>query len=94
MLAKIAQNPLNRNRPVHGNSLNSPRETYLYELVDENGNHLKYGISSDPYHRYTQEFMKDKYMNIIDQGSRRDMYRLEHEMILNNPRGPLQRNGH
>jgi hypothetical protein len=40
---------------VHGNSLNSPRQTTLYQLVDPSGNIAKYGITSepDPDDRYT-----------------------------------------
>jgi hypothetical protein len=80
--------------PIHGNSVNSPRTTYLYELVDENGNHLKYGITSNPDTRYTHAFMADKRMLILGEGSRRDMYVLENRLITTNPRGPLQLNNH
>jgi hypothetical protein len=81
---------------VHGNSLDSPRKTYLYQLVDKAGQHLKYGITSeeDPMDRYSQAFMRDKTMYILDQGTRRAMYLLENELILSNPRGELQWNNH
>lgn len=80
--------------PVHGNSLNSTRKAYLYDLVDNEGNHLKYGITQNPNARYTRAFMQDKQMFILNQGSRRAMYELESELIRNNPRGPLQLNNH
>jgi hypothetical protein len=84
------------NQPVHGNSLKSTKTTYLYELLDEEGNHLKYGITSEtnPLDRYSRAFLVDKRMVILDWGSRREIYSLEHELILNNPRGPLQVNMH
>ena len=64
---------------VHGNSLDSPRTTVLYELVADQGNHLKYGITSqtNPLNRYTREFMLDKRMRIIATGTGREMYILE-----------------
>ena len=80
----------------HGNSLNSNRQTYLYELSDLDGNHLKYGITSqtNPENRYPRIFLKDKIMTILADGTRREMYQLENEFILNNPRGLLQLNNH
>jgi Possible hemagglutinin (DUF637) len=41
---------------VHGNSLDSQRQTYVYQLTDrDNGDVLKYGITSEanPFSRYT-----------------------------------------
>ena len=61
---------------IHGNSLNSPKTAYLYDLVDNEGNHLKYGITQNPNARYTRAFMQDKRMIILNQGSRRAMYEL------------------
>jgi RHS repeat-associated protein len=82
---------------IHGNSLNSTKKTTLYELVDaETGEHLKFGITSEanPLDRYSESFMKNKEMLILDEGTRREMHELEHSLIVNNPRGPLQLNNH
>jgi len=82
--------------PVHGNSLNSPKKTSLYELLDSDGDHLKFGITSEvnPESRYTKQFMENKSMFIIDQGTRREIYELENAIITANRRGPLQLNDH
>ncbi len=80
---------------IHGNSLDSPKETILYELVNkETLEHLKFGITSDPAKRYTKEFMKDKLMVELDRGRRRLMHEIEGSLILNNPRGLLQFGAH
>lgn len=86
----IADAPQTR---IHGNSYNSPKETYLYDLKDFNtGEHLKYGITSasPPEGRYSAEFMKDKIMDILHVGPRRDIAALERELVIKNP-GPLNR---
>jgi RHS repeat-associated protein len=90
------QSSTNPSQPVHGNSLNSTKKTTLYELLSNNGDHLKYGITSqsNPLDRYSRSFMQDKRMKFISQGTRRDMYYLENKMILGNPRGTLQFNNH
>ena len=41
----------------YGNSLKSTKTTTLYELVDAAGNHLKWGITSNPLTRYSQKFL-------------------------------------
>jgi hypothetical protein len=82
---------------VHGNSLNSPKNTVLYQLVDrKTGEHLKFGITSQtsPLRRYSREFMEDKRVIYLFEGSRREMYELEESFILNNPRGRLQFGNH
>lgn len=98
ILAGGGTDPSGHDTPsIHGNNLNSPRNTTLYELVDaETGDHLKFGITSEPnpLDRYSKTFMDDKEMLILDEGSRREMYELEQSYILNNPRGPLQLNNH
>jgi hypothetical protein len=70
MMYKITHDPLNSDadtqsaagssKPPHGNSLDSTRKTTLYELLDEDGNHLRYGITSEPnpLDRYTRSFME------------------------------------
>ena len=75
---------------VHGNSLDSPRTTYLYQLYDNNDQYLKTGITDDPGGRYSQKFMEDKYMDIINSGNRRNMVTLERHIVEIDP-GPLNR---
>jgi RHS repeat-associated protein len=65
---------------VHGNSLDSPRQTYLYQLTDiYNGDILKYGITSNPApeQRYTASFYAATYsrMDIIGSFSNRGFAR-------------------
>ena len=55
-------------RLVHGNSLQSMQQTYVYELRQEvTGELLKYGITSNPGERYTNSFYisTNSSMNII-----------------------------
>jgi RHS repeat-associated protein len=73
---------------LHGNSRLSDAPTSLYRLEDLNGNYLKTGITSNPGGRYTQDFMSDKFMNIINVGSRSNMMDLERFIVEFDP-GPL-----
>jgi len=73
---------------LHGNSRQSNVPTSLYQLFDLTGNYLKTGISSNPTGRYTQEFMSDKAMTIINVGSRSNMLDLERLIVEFDP-GPL-----
>ncbi len=73
---------------VHGNSRQSDAPTSLYQLFDLDGNYLKTGISSNPGGRYTQDFMSDKFMDIINVGSRSNMLDLERLIVQFDP-GPL-----
>jgi hypothetical protein len=73
---------------LHGNSRLSDAPTSLYRLEDLNGTYLKTGITSNPAGRYTQEFMSDKFMNIINVGSRSNMMDLERFIVEFDP-GPL-----
>ena len=78
---------------VHGNSLNSPKPTMLYQLVDkEKGTHLKYGVTSalKEENRYSKAFLKDKKMTVLDRGSRREMVSKERELVEKKP-GPLNK---
>jgi hypothetical protein len=82
---------------IHGNSLDSPKDTVLYELVNkQTGDHLKFGITSNPTptNRYTRKFLEDKELIILDRGPRRLMHEIEGSLILNNPRGSLQLGAH
>ncbi|MFA6096302.1 MAG: LamG-like jellyroll fold domain-containing protein [Candidatus Paceibacterota bacterium] len=92
----IGKTFVGQTKKIHGNSLDSPKNTFLYELFDNKGSHLKYGITSkeDPLKRYTNKFMEDKSMKVLGSGSRREMYQKEASIIKNNPRGPLQKNNH
>ena len=56
--------------------------------ADLEGNYLKTGITSNPAGRYTQEFMSDKFMDIINVGSRSNMMDLERQIVEVDP-GPL-----
>jgi hypothetical protein len=85
------------NKTVNWNSLDSPKKTYLYDLENKKTwEHLKYWITSQqpPIKRYTNTFMEDKNMYIINSWTRREMYTLENQTILSNPRGILQKNNH
>jgi hypothetical protein len=73
---------------LHGNSRLSEQPTSLYQLSDLDGNYLKTGITSNPAGRYTQGFMSDKFMDIINVGSRSDMLDLERSIVEVDP-GPL-----
>jgi len=88
---------LSKTKNIHWNSLKSLKKTYLYDLKEvETKVHLKYWITSKPIpeKRYTNKFMEDKYMDIIDEWTRYDMHTLEHEKIISNPRWILQKNNH
>ena len=75
---------------IHGNSLDSPKETTVYQLKTKEGEYLKTGMTSENpiENRYNKKFMKDKKMKEIDKGSRREMAQKEKELIKQNP-GPL-----
>ena len=78
---------------VHGNSLNSPKETHLYQLFHKKTReYLKTGITSKkvPQRRYTKKFMADKEMRVLTSGSRRGMAALERN-IIGVHRGSLNR---
>ena len=80
-----------RTSPVwsgHGNSLLSPRTAYLYRLYTNSGDFLKVGMSQDPYSRYTQGFLWNKYIRVFAQGSRAEMSALERYLVETEP-GPL-----
>lgn len=66
----------------------SDRPTSLYQLYDLEGNYLKTGITSNPGGRYSQDFMGDEFMDIINVGTRSNMMDLERRTVELNP-GPL-----
>jgi len=73
---------------THGNSLLSGRSANLYELYTKDGRFLKYGVSQNPYSRYSSSFMADKDIFPIASGTRREMIVLERQKVTLNP-GPL-----
>lgn len=76
---------------VHGNSALSTRTAYLYRLTELNtGELLKWGISKNPFRRYTQGFMESKRIEPMISGSRREMLNLERWIVEHDP-GPLNR---
>ncbi|MFF3290685.1 DNRLRE domain-containing protein [Streptomyces sp. NPDC003023] len=94
---QFAPNPATPPKPpasgTHGNSLNNPNPTTLYQLVDaKTGDHLKWGITSEanPMSRYTSKFMRGKRMDIIATGNRKDMTAHERFLTSRWP-GPLNK---
>lgn len=66
---------------VHGNSRNSEATTSLYQLYDADGNYLKTGVTANPAGRYSGTFMEDKFMDVINTGSRSNMLDLERRIV-------------
>lgn len=75
---------------VHGNSRLSEKPTSLYQLYDADGTDLKTDITANPAGRYPASFMKVKYMDVINTGSRSNMLDLEPTIVHVDP-GPLNR---
>jgi RHS repeat-associated protein len=73
---------------IHGNSGDSPLTAYLYRLTSTTGEYLKTGISQNPASRYPKWFMRDKEMEILTSGQRRDILNLE-RYIVERDRGKL-----
>jgi RHS repeat-associated protein len=74
---------------THGNTAGDQPAT-LYERYDAEGNFLKHGISQDPSRRYTQAELDGGYLIRTQTGPRREMLRIERELVETNP-GPLNR---
>ncbi len=93
--ANIAPKIIAEQAAVHGNSLKSLRPTWGYKLYSADGTFLKNGITSqiEPELRYTQKFMKDKYMEAIKFPNRKAAWDWEYKqnLIL---KGPLNKNMH
>jgi hypothetical protein len=82
--AAQAQQP-NSSQQVHGNSLSSPKPTWLYRLVERaTGQTMKWGITNatNPQHRYTQQYYQDNNVRLVPAalGQRWHMYGLEHQL--------------
>lgn len=73
---------------VHGNSRNSEATTSLYQLYDADGNYLKTGVTANPAGRYSGTFMEDKFVDVINTGSRSNMLDLERRIVEYDP-GPM-----
>ena len=68
----------------HGNSLNTKKTNYGYELQDSNGNILKYGETTNPARRYSQRWLeKNGYnMKIMTSGPKQSVHLWQHQKIL------------
>lgn len=77
---------------VHANSKASTLENTLYRLETTAGDNLKTGVTSKaiPEKRYTNAFMNDQVMKILNKGSRPEMLKQERSIVESNP-GPLNR---
>ena len=77
-------------KKIHGNSLDSPKENTLYRLETEEGDLLKWGVTSaEPIQRrYPQKYLKRKRMTPVGNGSRRDMIAAERRLVETQA-GPL-----
>ena len=62
--------------------------TYLYQKLSAAGEHLKYGITKNPATRYTQDELAGGRLNILTEGSRKDMLKLERNIHETLPIGP------
>lgn len=67
------------------------RLTYLYQKLDSNGGHLKFGITYNPARRYKAAQMAGGKLNILSSGSRPDMLKLERDLHETLPIGPEER---
>lgn len=63
-------------------------DTYLYQKVGANGEHLKFGITKNPATRYTEEELNGGRLKILGQGSRKDILQLERNLHETLPIGP------
>ena len=68
-----------------GNSLKSNKINYGYQLLDRNGNILKYGETTHPRTRYSKKWLESKgyEMQIKVAGTKRGVHEWQHYMIDN-----------
>lgn len=66
----------------HGN-LADNRPATLYEKLDKNGNHLKYGTTkhADPYKRYTESQVGTGSLRVVERGPRREILKRERKLV-------------
>jgi hypothetical protein len=73
----------------HGNTAGN-QLAWLYRLESTDSGFLKWGISGDPFTRYTGPFMRDKIITPIQQAPRWEILRIERDLVETQP-GPLNR---
>lgn len=66
-------------------------ETFLYQKLGAEGEHLKFGITNNPATRYTQEQLAGGRLKILTSGTREDMLGLERKLHETLPIGPEER---
>lgn len=68
----------------HGNSLNSDRTNYGYQLIDSDGNIVKYGETIHPNSRYSRRWLSENgfSMQIVTTGTKQDIHLWQHLKIL------------
>ena len=71
---------------VHGNTAGS-QAAWLYRLESNTGELLKWGVSQDPYSRYSATFMRGKRIVPVQQGPRRHILDIERDLVERTP-GP------
>jgi len=69
----------------------SGRLTFLYQKLGPAGQHLKFGIASNPAMRYTSAELAGGRLKILTSGSRQDMLRLERNLHETLPIGSEER---
>ncbi|KAF1003078.1 MAG: tRNA(Glu)-specific nuclease WapA [Luteibacter sp.] len=67
------------------------RLTYLYQKLDAQGGHLKFGITYSPTSRYTATAMNGGKLNILASGTRPEMLKLERDLHETLPIGSEER---
>lgn len=76
---------------VYGGVSLQSKPNYLYQKLDAQGNHLKFGITKNPDTRYTASQMNGCRLNLVAQGSRQEMLKLERAVHSTLPIGPEER---
>ena len=76
---------------VYGGVSVQPKQTFLYQKLGPNGEHLKYGITKNPATRYTSEQLGGGELKILASGGRSEMLSLERDLHSHLPIGPEER---
>ena len=73
-----------------GTTIEAPSspQTFLYQKLGPNGEHLKYGITKNPATRYTKKQMGGGRLKILSAGEKSEMLRLERSLHETLPVGP------
>ena len=80
----VTQSDVLCHNACHGNSLNSPKKTELYALVDNNtGSIKKIGETSRGLKRYSKAFYSkhNVTMKVIDSGTKRSMHYQQNRLL-------------